>query len=366
MSNFTTRLQKAAQILSVKSAKLFLVITIFGLIILPLQPASAAVLTTSSMALSDPRPSQASVQYTFTGSSVSLSAIKCAKIVFATTASGTTVPTSMSTSSAALSGTSNYFPTPAGWTVDASTNGTVKITNATGETPASASGRTIVLTGITNGATADTNYFAQVTTYNNVDCATTPVDSATVAFIFTNGQSVSMTVDPSISFSVAGTSSGTTCNGQASTVTTTATTVPLGTITTSANAVGVQNLTVTTNAGNGYTVNARYTAKPTSGSNDIDDHSGSNAAPTAFSAAGTEAYGYTTNDATLGTGTADRFTSSGGNKWAAFTTTNAEVAYNNAAVSSQTTCVGHQSGVAGTTSAGTYTTTAIYTATPVY
>ncbi len=143
-------------------------------------------------------------------------------------------------------------------------------------------------------------------------------------------------------------------------------TIPFGTVTTSTNGVAAHDLTVTTNAGSGYTLSIRYTAKPTSGANDIDDHTGTNAAPTTMSP-GTEAFGYTTNDATLGTGTADRFTSSGGNKWAAFTTSNAEVAYSSTSVSSQTTRVGYQVGISGTTPAGIYgTSTVIVTATPAY
>jgi hypothetical protein len=95
----------------------------------------------------------------------------------------------------------------------------------------------------------------------------------------------------------------------------------------------------------------------------IANSSGSNTTPAAFPAAGTEAYGYTTNDATLGTGTAGRFIS---NLWAAMTTTNAEVGYESAGVTSTTYRVGHQVGVSAITHPGTYTTTVVYTCTPVY
>lgn len=335
------------------------------LAVAPWQFADAAGLTSASLSLSDARPSQTNATYTFQGSNVTTSAIKCIKLVFATTTSGTTVPTGMSTSSAALSASSSYVPTPGSWSVDTTTNGTVKITNASGETPASASGRTVVLSGITNSSTADTTYYLRFNTYNNTDCSSSGVDSSTTTFINTDGTAVTIGVDPTLSFSVAGTSSSTACNGATSNVTTTASTVPFGTVTTASNKIGVQNLTVTTNASSGYTVYARYTAKPTFGSNTIADHTGSNSSPTSFSAAGTAAYGYTTDDSSLGTGTANRFTSSS-NVWAAFTTTNAEVAYNNASASSQTTCVGQQAGISGTTPAGAYTTSVIYTATPVY
>jgi hypothetical protein len=93
--------------------------------------ADAAVLTTGSVAISDSRPSTASVTYTIDFSNVTTSAIKCIKGVFSTQASGGSVPTAFTSTSAALSASSDYIPTPASWTVDASTNGTVLITYGT-------------------------------------------------------------------------------------------------------------------------------------------------------------------------------------------------------------------------------------------
>lgn len=328
----------------------------------------AATLSSASVSLSDPRPSATATEYNFQGSSVSLSAIRCIKVIFATTATGTTKPTGMVTASGiTLDATSDYVPTPGNWSRGgADADGTVTFTNATGETPASASGRNWILDGFTNSSTADTSFFYRFSTYNNTDCSTSPVDSVTVAFILTNGQTLSLTVDPTLSFTVNAVAASQSCNGATSTQASTSTTIPFGTVTSASNSIVCQDLQVATNAGNGYTVYIRYTGQPTSGSFTISGHSGTNASPTAFSAAGTEAYGYTTNDATLQAVAVDRFTSAGGNKWAANTTTNAEVAYDSAAVTSATTRVGHQVGIAGTTEPGTYTTTVIYTATPVY
>lgn len=329
---------------------------------------SAAALTNGTVSLSDSRINQTSVSYTIEFDNVTTSSIRCISVAFKDAATAGSKPTGMSISSLALSGTSDYVPTPASWTVsNNNTTGVSSITFASGEVPSSASDRTLVLTGITNGSTAETGYFVQFNTYNNVDCATSPVDSATIMFIYTNGQTVSLTVDPSLSFTVAGVSSGGSVNGQTTNITTTASTIPFGTVTSSTNRVGEQLLTVNTNAQGGYTVYVRYTGQLTSAALDtITNHTGTNAAPTTFSAAGTESFGYSTSDSTLGTGTADRFTSSGGNKWAAFTTSDVEVAYNSGPVSNEQTDVGFQVGVAGATEAGTYTTTVIYTATPTY
>jgi hypothetical protein len=328
----------------------------------------AATLTSSSVSLSDPRPNGTS-NYDFNGSSVSLSAIKCIKLQFTDTATGAGVPAGMSTTGAGVTvdtANSDYVPAIAGWTFTHAVNGTMTLTLAGGATPASASARDIIINGITNGSTADTRYWMHFSTYNNTDCATSPVDNATVLFLFTNGSTLSLTVDDTLSFTVNAVAGSQACDGTTTTAASTATTIPFGTVTSATNAIVCQDLQAATNATNGYTVYARYTSKPTNAlAQTIADHTGSNAAPTAFSAAGTEAYGYTTNDATLGTGTANRFTNPA-QGWAAMTTTNAEIAYEATGVTTQTYRIGHQAGVSLTTRPGTYTTTIIYTCTPVY
>lgn len=324
----------------------------------------AASLSTGSLNLSDPRPSAVGTTYTFTWSNVTTSTIKCIKVRFSTISSGVTVPTSMTTTSAAIASSSTYIPNPTGWTVDASTNGTVLMTFSGGTAPASASTRTLVLSNITNGLVADTRYFGLFDTYNNIDCASSAVDSGVVSFIFTNGQLVSLTIDPSLTFTINSVAVGQTVNGTATTVATTSTTVPFGPVTSVTNGVAAHDLTVSTNAGNGYTVYTRYTGALTSGSGStIPDFSGTNAAPAAFSAAGIAAFGYTTEDITLGGGTANRFAS---NKYAAFTTSNNPVVDSTTSVGSTTTRIGYQAGVSSTTAAGTYTTTVIMTIVPSY
>ena len=344
-------------------------VLLLAVIMLQAHIVSAATLTSASMTLSDPRPSTAS-NYTFQASNVTTSSIRCISIEFDTAHDGTGgKPTNLTTTGATFSG--NYVPTPASWTVNNNnTTGITNITLAGGETPASASGRTVTLTGLTNGSVADDDYFAIFKTFNNTDCSTTPVDSVVVNFIFTNGQAVSMSVESTLAFTVAGvagTGSNTVNSANITNgLTTTSATIPFGTISSSANKVAAQDLTVSTNAGAGYTVYTRYTGVPTSGAYTISDlGTAPNSAPVAFTAAGTEGFGYTTEDATL-SGTANRFTTSGGNKWAAFTTSNAELVYSAAAVNNQTTRVGFQAGVANTTEPGSYVTSVIYTAVPIY
>ncbi len=344
-------------------------ITLMGVFVVSMlvQPmiSHAAQLTIASIGLGDSRPSAINVSYTFTASNVSLSTIRCIKEVYADTASGSNVPASMSTAAATFDTTnSNFMPTPGAWTLSHPANGTLQLVNATGEVPASAAARKLVFAAMSNGATPDIRYYLRLNTYSDAAC-TAPVDNATVTFIFTNGSTLSLTVDPTLSFTVNAVASGQLCNGATSTQPSTATTIPFGTVTTAANSIVCQDLQISTNATNGYTVYARYTSRPQSGPNLIADTTGTNTTPAAFPASGTEAYGYTTNDSALGTGVANRFTNPA-NVWAAMTASNNEVAFDATGVNSTIYRIGHQVGISPTTRPGTYITTIIYTCTPVY
>ena len=330
----------------------------------------AATLTSASVSLSDSRPSQATVTYTFNFSGVTASNVKCVKIQFSDAATAGSKPTGMTLGGALDVSSSTYLAGLTGWTgitvTDAS--GLFTITDVTGGVPGS--GNIVMTAHITNGSVASTTYYARFNSYDNVDCASTPRDDITLAFIYTDGVTVSATVDPTLTFSLGNVGSSQTVNSATTNVaTSSATAVTFGSVTASTNKIAAHDLVVSTNAITGYTVYVKYTAALTSGGNTITDHTGTNAAPTAFPSPGTEAFGYTTEDGTLGTGTAGRFTATGGNKWAAYTTaftTSNEVAYSATAVASETTRVGYQVGVSATTEPGTYTTTVVYSAVPKY
>jgi len=320
---------------------------------------AVSYLSGGSVALSDSRPSATSVSYTFDWDNVSLSTIKCIQVKFNTLANGSgSVPTGFGNIGTYNAATSDFVPDVQTWVGDTATAGIIKITNGTGEIPASSADRTVVVDGLTNGSTVDTAFYAIFTTYNNINCTDSAVDSGTATFIYTTGQAVSLTVDPSISFAISAVAIGQSVNGAAVTVLSTTATIPFSTVTTSANAIAAHTLTVNTNAGSGYFVYTHYTAKPIYNvTNDINDHGGDHTTPTTMSA-GTEAFGYTTEDTDY-----SQFQT---NKYAAFTTTNAEIAKSTAAVSNDQTKVGYEVGVAGDTPAGTYQTTVVLTCTPMY
>ncbi len=326
--------------------------------------ANAATFTSARVALSDPRPSATNVTYTVTVSGVTSANIKCVKADFSSSQStSVAIGNGFTAASASVTAASSTLTNGASWTATPATN-SITYTNATGVTPSTTTGATFVIAGVTNTSQVDTGYWVRFNTYDNVDCATQGVDSATVGFINTNGSTMSLSVDPTLTFTVNAVAGAQSCAGSTTTAATTSTTIPFGTVTSGANALACQDLTASSNSTNGYTIFARYTSAPTNAINQtLADWTGTNSAPTDTWSAGTEAYGYTTNDATLGTGTAGRFSTT---KYAAMTTANSEVAYEAAGVTSTTYRIGHQVGVSTLTKPGTYTTTIIYTCTPVY
>ncbi len=333
-------------------------------LLLPAVPVSS--LTSSSLSLSDPRTSQTNVTYTFDAQSYTTgTAVACINILLndASDGSGNAVGTSTGASLV-----SSSVITEASWTLDASSNGTLNLThNATNETP-NATGN-FVFDGITNGGTAGATYYAIFTSYTDSSCTGgNEVDEQVVAFTYKDGELVQLTIDPTLTFTCAAVASGQTVNGATTTVASTALGINHGNaVTFSTNGISAHDLNVSTNATNGYTVSIRHTGQLSNGSDTIANFSGGdNTTPDAFSAAGTEGWGYTTEDATLSGGTANRFTSPA-NQWAGFTTSNEPVVDNTSGTSgTETTRVGHQVGVATTTPAGTYQTTIIYTVASTY
>jgi len=319
---------------------------------------SAADLTSASVELSDPRTTETST-YTVSGSSFTTgTTIRCMAVALNDQADGAgAIPNNITTTGSALD--SSTLLTVGSWSVDNSSNGTLRITSVAGETP-SASGN-VVWSAVTNGDT-DQTYYALVTTYTDTGCTGgNEVDSTVLAFVYKDGTLVSLTLEPTLLFAVNAVTTPATVNSATVSVNSTATGIDHGTtVTTSANGISAHDLAVTTNASGGYNVYLRNTAQLTNETGDVIAlHSGTNAAPATFTAAGTEGWGYTTEDADL-----SQF---GVNEWAGFNTINELVMTNSVATAgSETVRVGHQVGIANDTPAGTYTTTMIYTIVATY
>lgn len=357
---------------------LFLIAALLNLFLSPLlvQRVNAGTLTSAKVTISDSRAGQTSVTYNFAFTASASTAIKQWTIQFCTTASGTcTTPTGIVTTSAVRSSDN---VSGAGRTDTFTTNGTLTtvVTTPAVQSPLAI---TASYTTITNPTGADTTYFARITTYS--DAGTTVIDGTNaVAFAILTSTSIAVTatVDPTFTFTVTAVTSGGTVNGATTNLTTTATTIPFGTLSSGSTKIGAHDLAVTTNATNGYTTTVKAAASPplsdTTTNENIDIFTGTNAAPTTWTApAGTAKsvntgfFGYTTNDAVLGTGTVDRFTSVGGNKWAGPTTSALEVAFSSVGVSTaETTRIGWQAEVNGLQPPGSYSGTVVLVATPTY
>lgn len=333
----------------------------------------AGTFTPAKVTISDSRAGNASTTYDFAFTTTVTSSIKQLDVVFCTTASGScSTPTGILTTGATRA-SDNIAGT--GRTDTFTGNGTLSTVITTPSTQ-STQAVTVSYTGITNPTTTDSTFFARVTTYS--DTGSTVIDSASVAFAILTTTSIAVTasVASTFTFSVAAVTSGSVNGATIDVSGSTANSIPFGTLASTTPKIAAHDLTVTTNAANGYTVTVKATADPplVDGSNNIDAFSGTNASPTTWSSpAGSSAsvntgfFGYTTNDASLGTGTATRFTSSGGNKWAGTTTSPLEVAYSATGVgSSEITRVGWQSEVNGLQPAGAYTGTVVLVATPTY
>lgn len=340
--------------------------------------AFAGTLTKYSVQINNSQAAATGVTYTFDWTTSATTAIKQIDIQICTTPSGTC---------SAPSGFSTGTPTLASDNIAGSgrtlTGSTANKFDIVVTTPASQSTQTMSLTftGVTNPSTINTTYYARTTTYS--DTGTTIIDGPTgaaFAVLDTGSIAVSATVDPNFTFSIARAVSGTVNGDTINVSSTTNNSIPFGTLNTTVASVAAHDITITTNASNGYTVTASSAATAqagfpplVSGSTDnIDAFTGTNASPTAWSAPGgstpdvdTGFFGYTTEDATLCTGTANRFTS-GGPKYAGFTTTGQELICSATPVSSETTRVGWKLAINSIQPAGSYTGTVILVATPTY
>jgi len=233
----------------------------------------AASIANRQMTLSNANASQTSVTYDFEGDH-SGTTVRCIQAIFSTspTDSGAGVPTGMTTTGASKAGSGWSGWTPANWTLDATANGTLKLTYATGE--AGGSNYSFALAGITNSSNTGT-YYGHVSTYTNADCSTGATDSGVISFAIFQGVTVSVSVAETLTSSINGLAPAACPNydnaGAPNEVTTTASTVPFGNANADTFYDGCQDVRVATNAGAGYAMTIQENDQLTSGANQIAD-----------------------------------------------------------------------------------------------
>jgi hypothetical protein len=360
-----------------RSRSLLALVLVFVLVTLLFSPlflakAQAGTLTSSKVTITDSRAGITGVSDTFAFTTAVTGIIGVVEFLYCTTASGAC------TTPAGLVTTSGVQGTVTGLSASTSvftTNGTITLTVTTPASIPSATAITAQYTTLTNPTGADTTYFVRITTKT---AALATIDGpTTVAFAVLTSTSIAVTasVDPTLTFTVAAVTSGGSVNGATTNITTTANTIPFATLVDGTAKIGAHDLTVTTNATVGYQVTVKALADPplSDAANNIDKWTGTNAAPTAWSApAGTAnsvntgLFGYTTNDATLESAAVDRFTTAGGNKWAGVNSTAEQAAYSAVGVLSQITRVGWEAEINEFQAPGSYSGTVILVATPTY
>lgn len=356
-----------------KKITVSILVILFFSVIFFAQRIHAGSFSNAKVTIADSRAGQTGVEYDFSFTASVSTAIKQLTVQFCTAASGTcTTPTGMTTTGTTRS-SDNLTGT--GRSDNFGSNGTLTttVTSISAQSPLTI---TANFTGITNPTTADTTFYALITTYS--DTGSTVIDTATVSFAILTSSSITVTasVGTSYSFTITAVTTGTVNGATINMPDTTSSSIPFGLLSVGSSKIASHDLTVTSNSTNGYTVTVKASTDPPlqDGSNDIDKFTGANNAPITWSAPNgttsninTGFFGYTTNNANLSTGTADRFTSSAGNKWAGPDTTAAEIAHNAGPVTSgETTRVGWQVQVDASEPPGSYAGTVILVATPTY
>jgi hypothetical protein len=237
---------------------------------------------------------------------------------------------------------------------------------------------TMVFENINNptGVTPSGNsYFVKITLK---DSAGNKIDSVVVAYAIvptdaTSNVVVTASVDPTLTFTVAGVNAGTSVGvgSEIMDITSTATSIPFSTLPIGTPRKIAQKLTVGTNADDGYTVTIQENEdlKKTGSSTVIPDISSTNASPAAWSIGSAKGgFGYHTTDTSLGTGTANRFGPASTNLYAALTSTPLEVMYAPGPVSSSSEIhyIIYQVEITELQEAGDYTNVVTYICTPVF
>ncbi|HUC20662.1 MAG TPA: hypothetical protein VMR98_04170 [Candidatus Polarisedimenticolaceae bacterium] len=333
--------------------------------------AYAGSLSSASLLLSDPRPSQSGVSYTFTFTVASGTVLKAFRAQICTTQSGGCVtPPGFSGAGATLGAQPSGFGDAGGWTSDP-VAGSLQMVKTANTAPPSGS-QQIIFNGVAN-PNAEATYYMRLTTYADAGYAT-DVDSGSAALVIVPGITISAAVDPTLNFAVAGIPPSTSYKGTLSTAdrcADSAASITFGTslmpLAADTNYDCGQTLTTGTNGSGGYQVtvhggNSGNTMK--NGTTSITDWAGTNGSPTATPVGSAALFAYTTNDPTL-SGTSNRFTVSD-NLFAGLNTTPAEVAYHSTAVANDTVNVAYRLKFTPLSPGGTYIGKVVYTCTATF
>jgi len=364
-------------------------ITLLAMYLLIPQAQAVGTISARKITISDSRPTETGVTYTFTGTH-SGDTVKCLELSFCTTATGDcTGPTGFTAANGVVNDSGWVSWDVIGtdrWDTGSFIATRVRYTYATGQ--AGGAGYAFSTATITNPTNEET-YYARAVSYSDANCATA-VDSGVTAFAIVYGVTVSATVSETLDFAISAVANAdcSTYFGVLDGPASTASTVAYGTLT-SPNTFyhGCNDLTVSTNAGSaGYGVTVQETTSLLeSGGKTIDDSTGDSnsmdetTTSTWATAANNPGFGYACGNVSgtdcLMTSTSwyKQFACKGtqGSEAAtcdpgAGSETSQTVMLNGGAVNASQVRIEYKLTIDGIQEAGAYSNTIVYIATPTY
>jgi len=214
----------------------------------------AGTLSGTSVTLSSYEPAQTSVTHSFSITAGTTQAIQEIKVHYETSLGSNVRPSHLDLSSTTISSVS----LGTGWTIDRSgqTSGVILISNSNPQAANSGDTVTFALASITNSAIGDCQTIGTEGLSDTCSVAITTYSDLIGSSIDTGNTTYTITTNPTLSFEIAGVSSGTTHNGITTTVTSTADSLPFGVISPGGVSYATHELDISTNAPAGYTVTA--------------------------------------------------------------------------------------------------------------
>lgn len=341
-------------------AKSGAIIAVLGMFpVLNTATVNAAQVSNRKIEMSSSAGAATGVSYTFTSDAVPTSAtiVKSVGVEFCTDLSGScTTPTGMVTTSSTLAAQPSGLG-DAGWTVDNSSAGELRITNS-GNASTPSGSVSVQWNGVTNPTAVNTTFYAIVTTYSDA-AWTTAVDAGSVALSTSQSINVALTVDETLTFCAGTSITGENC------ATIAGDTVDLGTGSTTSAKTGTSVMAASTNGSFGYSIKVNGNTL-TSGANTITALASATA-----SSAGTSQFGMNlvanTSPATFGANVSGSGSGAADNNYDDTGlyrfVDNDVVASTTSATDANAYTVAYIANIAGSTPAGIYSTVLTYTAT---
>lgn len=332
---------------------------IIGLLpLINMSQADAAPITGRSILLSSSVGDAGGVTYTLTAAALpNTTAVKSVQVQFCTSLTGGCIkPVGFVNSSSTLISQPTGLGSVSGWTVNTSTDGSLRIINAANATVSSGA-VSIVWGGVHNPTATNTTFYGVITTYSD-STWTTAIDTGTVALSTSTQIQVALTVNETLTFCTGTSITGQNCG------TATGNIVNLGNGSTSATAAGTSIISASTNGNSGYSVTVNGSTL-TSGVNTITALTSGG-----VSAVGSKQFGInlaganttpTVGAAVTGTGTANVVANYGTNNNFRFTTGDTIISAAGPS-NANTFTVGYIANIDGVTPAGAYTSNLTYTA----